>query len=703
MNSAHHIENDVEWSQMTLLVGLYIDASAERLREFLTCIERNAANRRIDAVHVFIEDAIDPAGLITQYPELASPNVRLVLHGRRVTYRDLFDYANRELPGRRVIIANTDIFFDETLSRLDDYSLIGRLLCLSRWDLQNDGSWRLYDFESSQDAWIFQAPVPDFACDFHLGLLGCDNRLAWEAERAGLVLSNPSRSIRACHLHASGIRRYTEAQRLHGPTRGVRPEHLDTSAPARETGEARVRLAAAATRSGGSTPIFAVTSLSPAEHSIDVQRRALTSWREAGMHVRSFNHPSEIPTLSSRYDVELVPVERTSFPVFGKHFVPINRMLEWAAQQDATALIINSDIELRLAPWELQRARRLAEGGLCYFIRHNHDGDVARATREPYGIDAFLLSGNDAGIARESFLSMGQPFWDYWLPHIFATEGRPLVRVEFPAAFHRRHVQRWSWGDWHRCGIEFGRVTRQLDSQQTIEACLAMAARVREEFDRVSTPLPRQPFAIREWVERRFGDARAKTFLELGAHRGTDTAWLSQITGVTMHAFEPDPRNEQPPRPNVMLHRAAVADADGRAEFVLSQSGWGQVWTHSSSLKRPRNHLTRYPVTFGETIEVETIALDTFAKRCGISTVDFIWADIQGAEGEMIRGGIDLLRRTRYLYTEYSDDEMYEGQPTLADILSMLPDYRVVELWPDDVLLENRAFPAAAAADGAAA
>ena len=212
---------------MILLVGLYVDASTERLREFLACIERNAANRKIAAVQVFVEDSVDPAELATRYPQLASSKVRLVSHGRRVTFRDLFDYANRELPGGRVIIANADIFFDHTLARLDDYDLAGRLLCLSRWDLYGDGSWRLYEFESSQDAWIFQPPVPDFDCDFHLGVLGCDNRLAWEAERAGLVLSNPSRSIRAYHLHASGIRRYTAGQRLRGPTRGVQPDHLE--------------------------------------------------------------------------------------------------------------------------------------------------------------------------------------------------------------------------------------------------------------------------------------------------------------------------------------------------------------------------------------------------------------------------------------------------------------------------------------------
>lgn len=214
---------------MIVLSALYLDASAERLHEFLTCIERNAANRKIAAVHVLVEDDIDPARLLTRHPQLASPKVRLVRHGKRVTYRDFFTYANRELPEQRVIIANADIFFDHTLGRLDGYDLAGRLLCLSRWDL-NDGSWRLFEFADSQDAWIFRTPVPEFNCDFHLGFPGCDNRLAWEAERAGLAVSNPSRSIRAYHLHASGIRRYTEDHRLHGSTRGVAPVHLAAAA-----------------------------------------------------------------------------------------------------------------------------------------------------------------------------------------------------------------------------------------------------------------------------------------------------------------------------------------------------------------------------------------------------------------------------------------------------------------------------------------
>ncbi len=221
---------------------------------------------------------------------------------------------------------------------------------------------------------------------------------------------------------------------------------------------------------------------------------------------------------------------------------------------------------------------------------------------------------------------------------------------------------------------------------------MSMSDRARQMFHRKSASVSQQPMNIKEWVNQKFKHGGAKTFLELGAHCGTDTEWMSALPDVFIHAFEPDPRNQQSPKPNVSVRRAAISDRDGRAPFILSKEAWGQEWTHSSSIKLPKNHLSRYPVTFGETIEVDTITLDTCCHQQRISVIDFIWADIQGAEGEMIRGGKQTLARTRYLYTEYSDGELYEGQITLRDILDLLPEFRVLELWPDEVLLENRSL-----------
>lgn len=210
---------------MILLTGYYHDAAPGRRAELLDCLRRNVENELFQEVHVFLEDPIADEASIS-HPALSAAKTRLIKRGRRLTYRYLFDYANRELAGQDVVIANADIFFDGTLARLKGYDLSGKLLCLSRWDVQPDGSSSFFDHPCSQDAWIFRTPIREFACDFHLGVPGCDNRLAWEAGRAGLALSNPSRSLRAHHIHLSRVRRYSERQRLAGPTREIPAELL---------------------------------------------------------------------------------------------------------------------------------------------------------------------------------------------------------------------------------------------------------------------------------------------------------------------------------------------------------------------------------------------------------------------------------------------------------------------------------------------
>jgi FkbM family methyltransferase len=436
--------------------------------------------------------------------------------------------------------------------------------------------------------------------------------------------------------------------------------------------------------------IFALTSLPLIPDIAPLVRDCIQSWRNAGLQARAFNHPTEIAALADLYDVDFVSVADSTAPIFGRHFVPIKVMLDWAVGHDAPVLLINADIYLRMTDWEAKRIRWLAEDGLCYFVRYNYNHDATRSRREHYGIDAFLFHGRDAAQFPDSFLSMGQPFWDYWIPHMFAAHNRRVYAVEFPAAFHRNHVSRWSWANWHRCALEFARISGELGADQSLEACVAMSVRVRQTFDRYKVSVPQTPVQIRQWVQRKFGYPGPKTFLELGAHQGPDTAWMAGIPGVSIHAFEPDPRNHPAPRHNVTVHRAAIADRDGRGCLILSLQGWSQEWTHSSSIKQPKNHLHRYPVTFGDAVEVEFVALDTFYHQHGLDVIDFIWADIQGAEGEMILGGQRTLAHTRYLYTEYSDDELYEGQVPLQEILEMLPDFHVLELWPDDVLLENQ-------------
>ncbi|MGM4884385.1 MULTISPECIES: FkbM family methyltransferase [unclassified Rhizobium] len=75
-------------------------------------------------------------------------------------------------------------------------------------------------------------------------------------------------------------------------------------------------------------------------------------------------------------------------------------------------------------------------------------------------------------------------------------------------------------------------------------------------------------------------------------------------------------------------------------------------------------------VRFDRPISVETRRLDDWCGEAGLENIDVIWMDVQGAEADVIAGGNQILSRTRYIYTEYSDQELYEGQLPCAPFLS---------------------------------
>lgn len=175
--------------------------------------------------------------------------------------------------------------------------------------------------------------------------------------------------------------------------------------------------------------------------------------------------------------------------------------------------------------------------------------------------------------------------------------------------------------------------------------------------------------------------------------------FLDLFPFATVYAFEPEPYaaelfRQRVTDPRARLITKAVGSTDGEVTFHQSDgrptAQWpGLTWHYSGSIHRPKKHLRRYPwCRFDRQITVPLVRLDSLYFDDRI--IDLIWADVQGAEADLIQGAQSTLTRTRYLYTEYSNEEMYEGQPTLARIKEMLPDFGVLEVFSDDVLLKNR-------------
>jgi len=201
-------------------------------------------------------------------------------------------------------------------------------------------------------------------------------------------------------------------------------------------------------------------------------------------------------------------------------------------------------------------------------------------------------------------------------------------------------------------------------------------------------------YKMREWMGK-----NDPVIFEIGAADGIDT--LETLTcigdpGMKIYCFEPDPRNVVSFKERIKgdsrvdLFELAIGDMVGKATF--NQSIGTSIY--SSSLKKPTKHLyeTWPQIKFENELEVDVTTIDEFTKNHGIDIIDFVWADVQGAEDLMIKGSPDSFRnKIRFLYTEYSNVPYYEKEPTLQQIIEMLgSDWELEEDYVTDAFFVNK-------------
>jgi hypothetical protein len=167
---------------INLFVNYYEEEKVERRQEFDLCMRRNLENPFINFIP--IESSI------------------------RLKYSDFFKIINKYTAvGDINIIANLDIYFDESIALVNDMNS-REAFALCRWSTSKQGTIQFENRIESQDAWIFKGTIRNIHGDFCLGHIGCDNRIAHEIFAAGYKASNPSMSVKIVHVHSSNIRNY---------------------------------------------------------------------------------------------------------------------------------------------------------------------------------------------------------------------------------------------------------------------------------------------------------------------------------------------------------------------------------------------------------------------------------------------------------------------------------------------------------------
>lgn len=200
--------------------------------------------------------------------------------------------------------------------------------------------------------------------------------------------------------------------------------------------------------------MIAITSISPKHYHADIQKICADSWKEHGLKAFSFNSPNEAAQLKEQYpDVTFVPTYRTMQHKWGRPYVQINAMLDWAKDMEEDILLLNSDILLHNANDALKRGNMLASGGLAYAHRVDIKSlDNKNGQPMVWGLDVFFLANKHLHIFPQTMYCMGQTFWDFWVPYTVSKAGLEIHELKEPFAYHLEHPTQWSMDSWHKMG-----------------------------------------------------------------------------------------------------------------------------------------------------------------------------------------------------------------------------------------------------------
>jgi len=166
------------------------------------------------------------------------------------------------------------------------------------------------------------------------------------------------------------------------------------------------------------------------------------------------------------------------------------------------------------------------------------------------------------------------------------------------------------------------------------------------------------------------------TILEAGGHVGFDTVQLAILfpKGI-IHTFEPIPEIHKQLElntqkfSNVFRHQKAFSNKSGVMSINVSKGGVDG----SSSLLKPKKHTELFPdISFEESIEIDTICLDEWAKKEKIDSIDFMWLDMQGYELIALEAGKSILKTTKMVFMEVNLEELYEGCPLKKDVIAWM-------------------------------
>ena len=208
-----------------LIISLYDERNLYRLRDYLTCLLINLS--LFDFIDVYYEKS--NGILVSLLSKLilgeVSKKIGFKFWNKRPTYTELFDgNVNENKTDQYVIVvANADVFFDESLFYVNFFSIQNIILAISRRDVyKSEGKYnaKLIKYPNgspnilSADAWITPSNINLPKLDYQLGTIHCDSFFYNTIlNKSKLTIINPALDFNVFHLHDERFNSSDEKQK----------------------------------------------------------------------------------------------------------------------------------------------------------------------------------------------------------------------------------------------------------------------------------------------------------------------------------------------------------------------------------------------------------------------------------------------------------------------------------------------------------
>lgn len=208
----------------------FVHPDKSRQAEIQHCLLNNVNNPLINTIHLLNEKIYNKSEL-----GLKSDKVTQVNIGKRLTYKDVFDYVEEFKINGYIVFCNSDIFFDNSLKNIITSSLSydKSFYSLLRFEYNNEANIKKCKIfgprGDSQDCWIYHSkyniPVDKRTVfDFNFGKPGCDNKIIYLIHLLGYTVYNEPYSVKTYHYHTTNIRNYNSSEVLPNPFSNIFPE-----------------------------------------------------------------------------------------------------------------------------------------------------------------------------------------------------------------------------------------------------------------------------------------------------------------------------------------------------------------------------------------------------------------------------------------------------------------------------------------------